>query len=156
RDLLQKDLAKKETAYQEFRQKSPLLNVGKGREGLDVREQGLASIQEKKGALLLRRTDLQSQLSALEAARRQGADRATLLALTHELATRPEPNVIRREPQMVQDQLAPLLAEEQKLLETLGPQHPQVLAVRRKIALTRGLYSNPAAPWRKPEDVTGD
>ena len=49
----------------------------------------------------------------------------------------------------MQNQLYPLLMEEQRLLETKGVNHPEVLAVKQRIDLARDFLANPSAPWRK-------
>jgi len=46
-----------------------------------------------------------------------------------------------------QEQLFPLILEERKLLDTYGPKHPEVLAVRNRIEATRRLLLLPPTAW---------
>jgi capsular exopolysaccharide synthesis family protein len=52
----------------------------------------------------------------------------------------------------LQEQLRPLLEEEQRLLQTYGSKHPEVLTVRKKIEVTRELFTRPAVAFSSPSD----
>src|SRR5262249_5968000 len=58
----------------------------------------------------------------------------------------------RMSPSSMQEQLLPLLQQEQTLLEDYGANHPQVQSVRRRIELTRKLF---APPGSKTENGSG-
>jgi succinoglycan biosynthesis transport protein ExoP len=146
RDELRKELSQKESVYAEFREKTPLL--GKAREGLEIHLKRLDGIQTKRSALLLRRVELQAQLEAIAAARKNGHTQQALLALVSEFPSRGEGGDSRRDkPQALQDQLVPLLLEEQKLLQSYGPNHPDLQAVRKRIAATRAFFTRPSPAW---------
>lgn len=154
RGVLQKDLAHKESAYREFRQQSPLLSRGK--EGNNLWQDRLIGIEAKRSTLLLRRAELQGHLTAIENAQKQGLNREALVALMSELTSRSESEHPRRsQPLTLQDQLFPLLTEEQKLLEKFGPNHPQVQAIRKQIQVARDFYSSPSAAWRATTEQAG-
>src|ERR1043165_5554140 len=76
---LEEKMAQQEIAYRKFREKAPLL--GKGKDGLELRQERLNAIQSKQSALLLQRIELEGQFAALEAAQKAGrsqeADRKT-------------------------------------------------------------------------------
>src|SRR6202011_5308525 len=63
---LEKEMAKKDADYRAFRQEAPLL--GRGKDGMELRQERLNSIQGKRSALLLQRVELEGQLAALETA----------------------------------------------------------------------------------------
>lgn len=149
---LEKELARKESAYQHFLEQSPLLM--KKADGSDLRRDRLATIQTKRSALLLHGAELRSELESIEAARRQGRSRATLLALVAEFAHRGEESGTMRTVAATQvtDQLTPLLLDEQKLLERYGAGHPEVQSVRKRIAIARAHLVLPATAWDKPRN----
>jgi capsular exopolysaccharide synthesis family protein len=145
RDLQAGDLKKEEENYRDFRLSTPL--VWSGQDGSHVSQERLSGFGAKRASLLLRRADLLGELRALEKARTDGMDRANLLALA---ATFGGGDDARR---ALPDQLFSLLAEEQKLLERFGPEHPQVKSIRKRIEIARQFYSNPAAPFKQESDA---
>src|SRR5262249_12533256 len=68
RDLENK-IKQHDTDYQAFREKAPLL--GKAKDGLELRQERLQTIQAKRSALLLQRLDLEGQIAALETAKKE-------------------------------------------------------------------------------------
>jgi capsular exopolysaccharide synthesis family protein len=154
RDGLEKELEKKEAAYRQFREESPLLG-NKG--GLDAREDSLSALQIKRAGLLMRRAEVQSQLTAVEAAVKAGRSREGVLALIVEFAGKMDAGETGRDRPSPQDQLLPLLAEEKRLLALYGPQHADVRAVRERIEAARDLLTRPSAVYDgKPQEQGGD
>jgi capsular exopolysaccharide synthesis family protein len=152
RNLQEGDLKKEEEQYREFRQNTPLMS--KGQDGNHVSQDRLTGIEAKRATLLLRRADLQGELNALEKARKEGVDRATLLAMAANFGSKSDSDDSRHSlPAGMQDQLFPLLAEEQRLKELYGPEHPQVKSIRKRIEMARQFYSNPAAPYKQEADA---
>src|SRR5262249_50972426 len=86
RELLQKDLEAKQTAYNEFRQRTP--PVWKGRDGGTVVQDRLFSIEQKRTALRVRQAELQATLAAVESAIKEGRSPGAVL----ELLSRPLAN----------------------------------------------------------------
>jgi capsular exopolysaccharide synthesis family protein len=155
RNSLQKELAEKEAAYQKFRETSPVL--GKGRNGLDLRQERLNNIQAKRSALLLRRVEVESQLAAVEAALKAGGNRDAVLTLLCDIAARGDPDEAPRERnRTLQDDLAKLLLEERKLLDQHGPKHAEVKSVRHRIEAARRLLLLPPAAWGDAADAAKD
>jgi len=140
RDVLQKDLAEKEAAYSAFRQKSPLL--WKGKEGANLHQERLARIESQRSNLLVRRTEIQGRLRAIENLVKRGLSRSQLLAMLPQVPAKTETDGARRLLSgSLEEQLLPLLQQEQTLLEDFGSNHPHVQAVRRRIELTRKLFA---------------
>ena len=146
RENLRKELAQKEQAYRTFLEESPLLV--KGKDGADVRQERLNSIQAKRSNVLLRRVEIQGQLAEFEAARKEGRSREALLAMIAEFSTKRDADDPRKDRTVsLQDQLVPLLLEEQKLLETRGDKHPEVVTVRKRIQAIRDLMTQPSGAF---------
>ncbi len=146
RDVLQKELAAKEAAYQEFRRKSPL--VWKGKDGVNPRQELLDKIEAQRTALLLRQTDLKVKLDALKTAIKNNQSRDVLLALANEAAPKSDAEAARQAQTLKwQEQLLTLLQEEQRLLQRYGPQHPDVKALRQQLATAREFLNRPSAPF---------
>jgi polysaccharide biosynthesis transport protein len=140
---LSRELLDKETAYQEFRKKSPLL--WKGKDGVNPHQERLASLETKRAALLLQQAETQGKLTALENAVRSGIDRDTLLAMVSDLA-RPEVESIRQnQVGRWQEQVLLLVQQEQKLRERYGDDHPEVKSVRESLATARAFLNRPSA-----------
>jgi succinoglycan biosynthesis transport protein ExoP len=154
RDRLEKDLGKYNADHLAFLEKAPLLWASE--DGSHVRRDRLAELEEKRSAVVVRRVDLQSELETLQKARKEGADRALLLAMAAGFSGKADGDDSRRTTAVAsQEQLFPLLDEEQRLLEKFGPNHPQVQAVRKRIEMARKFFSDPAAPWRATGDQPG-
>jgi polysaccharide biosynthesis transport protein len=159
RNILEKELREKETAYRAFRQTSPVFL--RGEEGKDEHQELLATLQAKKAALVLRRIELQSQLNALDAGRKEGRSRDAMLALLADYAgkadERDETHGKRPAAEGVEGLFA-LLLEEQKLAESYGAQHPDLLAIRKRITFTRDYFASPhlALPPNAPGEGNPD
>ncbi|MBV9122909.1 MAG: hypothetical protein JO112_06115, partial [Planctomycetes bacterium] len=146
RDTLQKDLKQKQEEYRTFRQQVPLLV--KRKDGGYLSEDGLISISEKRSNLLLRQAETEGQLMALETAQKEGKSRETLLAMVANFVSKPNPEDTKSyRSQNLQESLLPLLEEERNLRQTLGPNHPEVLAVHQKIEAARDLFTRPSAVY---------
>jgi len=149
RDDLQNDLDQKNAAYVEFAKQSPL--PGKAKEGLELRLRRLDTIQAQRSALLLRRAKVQAQLEALETARTEKHSPETLVAMVSDFSGRSDSDELRREkPLTLQEQLLPLLMEEEKLRQSLGANHPDVQSVRTRIEAAREFFARPSPAWRAP------
>lgn len=146
RDEVLAQLQHKEAAYRAFRDKSPLIHTAHERE-VQSRD-SLAAIESRRVALLLWRTDIQGQLDALDKARKEGLRPEAILALLLSLSSKGESESGRRAAgTTLQDQLAPLLAEDEKLALDFGPNHPRRKALRKEIEKRRVFYASPSASW---------
>jgi capsular exopolysaccharide synthesis family protein len=145
RDLLQKDLLEKERKYRAFRHSSPPL--WKGKDGANIHQTRIAEFEGKRSALLIREGELSERLSAVEKARQSKGNRAALLALTAPAQGKePDANSSSRR---MEEQLFLLLLQEQQLLEDYGDDHPQVMSVRKKIAMTRRFVRQAATAQKR-------
>ena len=137
-EQLEKSQAENRKKCDVFRQKSPLLI--KGKVGINIYQERLAGIEERKSALQLRRTELRQRLKLLEEATKEGHGRAALLALMASSTKEASADSV------VEEKLLPLMLQECQLLEDYGEDHPQVQAIRRKIALVRKTLTSQSAP----------
>jgi uncharacterized protein involved in exopolysaccharide biosynthesis len=154
RNVLRRELAQKEAAYREFRQKAPLF--WKGTEWINSRQERLSSIESRRTALLLRRAEIQGQLDVLEGALKEGRGRAALLALVAAPAGKADADgSARGRPSALQEQLHALLLQEQQLRETYGTGSEEVRSVRKRIELVRNLLAQPAAAWEATAPAPG-
>lgn len=151
RDLLKNDLANQEDTYSQFRQQSPL--VSNGQEEVNPLQDRLAAIETRISEVLLRRSEVESQLRSLQEAKESGADREELLARVTELRQQNKvDNTLPDVSNALETQLIQLIDGEQGLLEHYGPNHPHVLTMRQRIADTRRLFALPTtAHLPKPE-----
>ncbi len=147
RSVLHNELAQKESAYRDFRQKAPPFWVGK--EGIRPLTERLGTIESRRTALLLRRAEIQGQLTAIETALTDGTSREVLLALTAERPARAEaPGAAgAAEPSAVPAQLLELVLEERRLSERFGPKHPEVEQARKRVELAQALLTRPVSSW---------
>jgi len=143
-DSLQKSLEQKQKAYGEFKEKSPLV-YWKGGEGANPREEWLAQIHTKRLNLVVRRAELQAHVNDIETAIKEGKERGRVLATIAASAARGGAAKDRS----FDDQLLQLMAQEQQLLSDYGPDHPAVVAVRKRIGLVKEFYTQSAGGDKK-------
>lgn len=144
KQALEREMTEKADMYRKFREHSPLL----GKDGLDLRRETLAGIQAKRSTLLLRRVELEAQLTAVRTALQTGQNRTAVLAMLADFNAKADAVESGRDKSpSPQEQLYPLLLEERKLLDSHGPKHPEVLAVRGRIEAARRLLSLPTVAW---------
>jgi capsular exopolysaccharide synthesis family protein len=149
RDVLQRQLGEKQAAYVEFRKQSPLL--WKSKDGINLYQARLTDIEARRSALQVRRAEIQGRLRTIESALKAGRSPVNLMAMVTEWssklrADRLGAEVVRQRPgaKDVEDQLLPLLLEEEALKEKFGPDYPQLKSVRRRIELARALMARQA------------
>jgi capsular exopolysaccharide synthesis family protein len=147
RDVLQKDLHAQEDAYRQFRQTSPL--VWKGAEEINPQQERLTLIEVKRSALLLRKAELEANLATIQNAQKSGRNANEIIALAAELANKSERDAATDGNATLEGQLLPLLVEEQRLLQDLGPNHPHVRSVRKQIEATRTFFALPSATYNR-------
>ena len=146
-DSLHKTLLQKQQAYREFQDKIPPV-YWKAGDGANPREEWLAQIHTKRLNLVVRRAELQAHVNDIDSAIKEGKERGKVLAMIAASAAR-SPGKDRS----FDDQLLQLAAEEQKLLADYGPDHPAVMAVRKRIGLVKEFYAQSAGDNKKgPKD----
>jgi capsular exopolysaccharide synthesis family protein len=158
RDELTNDLHNKEAVYQEFRGSSPVLTA-KGGEGRDIRHESLGTIQIRRASLALARSEIQAQLAAIEDAQKSRRPPAVVLAMIMDFSAKADGDDPRKERMpsaQVANQMLPLLVEEQRLLDVYGPNHLEVLSIRRRIEAAREVLIRPAAGLNTAPAQTND
>ncbi len=147
RDLLQKELLQDVEEYGKFRKEAELLML-RGKEGSSIIQDQLNSIKLALSELKIRKSRVEALLSQLEIGLAKGESRQTLLPVVAEGILRLEgksaESVDRSSPLQ---HLYPLLMEEQTLLKTRGPNHPELEDVRRRIDITKKLATDPTHTW---------
>jgi capsular exopolysaccharide synthesis family protein len=142
RDVLKKDLSESEAKYAQFLQDSPFMFRTK--DGINIEQQALVSIVDKRAQLLLRQVELKDKIHVLDGALREGK----VLALAQRYGPGSAENRGSPVERLADDVLLPEFLKEQELLEEFAEDHPQVKAVRKRIAAMQarlGVGSNPAS-----------
>jgi capsular exopolysaccharide synthesis family protein len=147
RDILRQDLAEKEKAYREFRQRSPVLVRGKG--GMSLPQDRLLGIEARRSALMVRQAELQGRLDSIQKTLKDNAGPTARAALLMQLASSSgnDSPKTSQQPSPLRDSLINLLLQEKALLEDYGPDHPQVKALQRRIEFARDLLARPEMAW---------
>lgn len=151
-DELHKKLREKEQAYIAFRQKSPLHwrnapgTTGQAGDTTNVHQERMFAIEADRRTNLLRQTEINSKLKAIEQAQARGDSRESLELLVRrylsveggQAASAPlaDPSSLAA----VEARLLPLILKERELLRDFGPDHPDVVAVHQGIEATREFY----------------
>lgn len=153
RDILEKQLSKREGEYERFRlQEAPLL-LGPGASATNLTM--VASVKAKKSALDLRRAEVRAQLTAIENALQQGTGREALVTMVRQLAGKAGiEDAAPFASHSATQELLPLLLREQKALQDYGPDHPEVMAIRTEIEAARAYLANPARVLGRKADPT--
>jgi uncharacterized protein involved in exopolysaccharide biosynthesis len=152
RDVLKTDLAQKAEEYRKFRQESPLF--WKGKDGVSFAQERLGSWESKLSSLFLQRTELQARLAAIEKALAAGQSREALAAALPLMPSSVNGEGTKRlSASTMEEQLLPLLQQEETLLEDYRPNHPQVENIRKRIALTRKLLGRATAKGGTTNDT---
>ncbi|MFO0866247.1 MAG: Wzz/FepE/Etk N-terminal domain-containing protein [Gemmataceae bacterium] len=143
RDGLHKELLDKERTYHEFRKQSPL--IWRGRDGVNPHQERLANLEPRYAGIVVRQAETKARLDALEEAIKTNTDRNTLLSMASEFSAKPELEGVKQsQVSRWQEQVLLLVQQEAKLLEKLGPDHPEVAVVRQSIAAAREFLNRPA------------
>lgn len=146
---LQEKLTEKERKYREFRERAPQIETDK--EGVRLRHDRSPAIEAKRSTLFIRRAEIQARLAALAKAQSEGVANEVLAEMIAnwrrkerlDLAANGRASV---NPERLEEQLFPLIAEEQNLLAFYGPDASQVQAIHKRIELTRQFYAGAAIP----------
>jgi capsular exopolysaccharide synthesis family protein len=141
RDILEKDLREKDAKLRAFRVKSPV--VWHGKDGLAAHQSRVIEVESKWSTLLVRQMELSQRLKTIEKAQKNGQppDAVLVLAMLSPASTDLRSSqVLDRNPD---EQLLPLLLQEQQLSEEVGKDNPQLVGVRKRLAMARELLKRP-------------
>jgi uncharacterized protein involved in exopolysaccharide biosynthesis len=145
RDLVQKDLETRETAYQKFLADTPPL--WKGPDKGTAQQDRLFKLDARLAALRVRKAETEASITMLEQALRDGRNPAPIverLSGTPANGATAGPDAGRRRTSP-EDELRALRIEEAKLLAVRAPNHPDVLAVRAQIENVQRLLQTAGA-----------
>jgi len=149
KDELDRQITELEEDYRKFRYEAPLLFGGgsgeNGQPSQNIHESRLASIEEVRSRAVLENSKLQAEIEAIENAVARGSDREALNLMIGNMTRFGFSSEQSAEGQLVptgrsvEEQLFPMMLEEQMLLENYGPDHPEVKAIRHRIEMSREL-----------------
>jgi polysaccharide biosynthesis transport protein len=154
RKLIEEDIERKQKAYAKFRQETPVL--WKGPTGATLYQERLGNIDAQRSVLMRQEAEMQATLAAVDAALKDGRGPAAAMQIIAGLSGNRQmpvgfatttmsprsredaPGASSAEPvasasMTVEDELLRLQLEEGKLLEVLGPKHPEVASLRDRI-----------------------
>lgn len=147
RDSLEKDLKEQDAAYRAFREQAPLIaDLDESENPAATR---LAMIQSQQAELMLRRTELQTQLTSLRKALENPDDDVYLAELVSKWDRTVRDSVSQErlaDKELANerpDVLLSLLIEEERLGTRVGQNHPRIVSLRREIEETRGFFATP-------------
>ena len=144
RDVLRNDLEKKELAYRQFRERSPM--IWKGKEEGNPRagaadEHRIAAVRVAAPAGGHRGAVADDRAGAAGRPHGRGAGRPGVPIWR---ASRQDGDADRNPALTLKSQLLPLLLEERALREELGPNHPLVVSARERIEAVRDFFAVPS------------
>ena len=138
---IQEELGVAEDALAEFLSSAPLLSLAGHHERLDESRVRLAEMNGQLNKTDIRALQLRSELELLDRTLREDGKRAALcLLIEKEEPDDPIAGVELQFAQRQNDSLIPLLVRESTLADTVGPGHPELVALRRQIAVTREQF----------------
>jgi succinoglycan biosynthesis transport protein ExoP len=161
RDVLHNDIASKGAEYLKFRETLPL---GAGnKDGKTIQQDRLAAFESKRSAVRMRRAELEASLLAIAKAQADGRSASEvseiITGLQGDQAAVPPGLLASRDASLsarsgrssLEEELTNLQLEEGRLLETFGPMHQQVQAIRGRINTVSRLLA-PASGVRPALD----
>lgn len=123
--------------YQVFRKEADLLFEGNSATNLNLSH--IKQTNEKLAQLQIQQRALQGKLDAIHDALQRGGSREALQLMVDQSNSNSDGEPVSGALTSMTKELFPLLLEEELLLETHGPEHPKVQAVRKKIEVTRNF-----------------
>jgi capsular exopolysaccharide synthesis family protein len=122
--------------------------VARGTDEVNPLQDRLTSIEQQRTQMLIRRADMEGQLTSIQKAKQNRYDDQHLLALVTDLRNQATADNAALNPSTPLDaQLVQLADREQELLEHFGPNHPRVATVRQRIAAARKLLALPSTAY---------
>lgn len=141
-------LQDKRAEYDEFRRDSQL--IWTEAEGRNPHRDRLRAIEETRSEIQLRNTEIRAQIAAINSAKERGVNEYALLTMLDQYSRISSKEEANADPDQMRDavnegKLFPLLLEEQLLLEEVGPDHPKVIALRKRIEVTQAFMNKQAS-----------
>ncbi|MBI5759252.1 MAG: polysaccharide biosynthesis tyrosine autokinase [Planctomycetales bacterium] len=170
-DELNEQIEQKKKDYLEFRRTAPLLwNTGltssrQSGSATNVYQERVKDIERDRNLVNRTRIEVVSKIKTLESAIAKGEDRASLEILVRRFLNLeggraegfgiPELNG-QTALQVLESRLMPLVLDERKLLRTLGPDHPDVVNIRKSIQTIYDYYAKAGVTLPDPEQPLTD
>lgn len=141
KDELDRQLTETENKRRELRYDSPLIYEGES--ARSVHEGRLLAIESVRSQAVLENSKLQADIDAIRAAMDRGTSREAINLMVGHAQDLSETGAgdetaVGSPGTSTEDQIFPLLLEEQLLLEKYGADHPEVQQVHRRIEIMRG------------------
>ncbi len=134
----QQRLKTSESEYAVFRKSVALLYHGDS--VTSVSQSRMTEIESERSKVLIARTDVQSQLDSIQKAIDRGGSREAILLMVKALTLQDDktpPQATHGTAGQSARELFAMTLEEELLLEEVGPDHPKVKQIRKRIDLTR-------------------
>lgn len=156
RDGVGKDLKEKEEEYRKFRLDSPL--VRRGKEGANLHEDHLASIDSSISTLEIQKANKAAELETIETAVKEGRSKNELIAIVSNLQNRVRAG--SDSSKNIDDAILNLKIEERQLLEDYGADHPRVRDLRARMQMikehhAKRPFDGSADPQQAQEEAAG-
>jgi len=156
---VQKQLTEKQAAYQKLREATSL--TAKGTDEVKLSGDRLDRLESEKFGCIFRQTEIREQLAAIEAAQKGALSHEALLELISKWSSKTGSgstviSASATSASALQDQLFQMLLQEQTLLKDLGPEHAEIVALRKRIQLTRDWITSQSSTNdgpRRPDPV---
>ena len=142
----EKTLKKSEEDYTTFRKSASL--IFDGNTVTSVHQIRMAEIQGELSKVLIAQTEIQAQLDSIQKAIDRNSSPESILLLVQNFAQQNSNSVDSATTSPVLNasrELFPMLLEEQLLLEQVGPDHPKVKVLRKRIEMTRSFIADQSA-----------
>lgn len=145
KDELDKQISQQSAEYQKFRFEAPLIfTTGGG--GRNAHEERLSSIEGVRSGVVLENAKIQARIEGIEAALKRGGNREAINLMVGHVAQGAGAG------RTLEDQLWPMMLEEQMMLEKFGPDHPKVKTLRKRMQLTREHLMGKQVGDQEPKD----
>ncbi len=132
----QQRLKKSEDDYAEFRKTASLLYNGES--VTSVSQSRMTEIESGRSKVMIAQTEVQAQLDSIQKAINRGGSREAILLMVETFnQLNNGQNTANSPALMAAKELFTLTLEEALLLEDVGPEHPKVKLIRKRIELTR-------------------
>ena len=147
---LLKQLRDIEADYAQFREDTPLLFFGDDK-ATNFHRERMAEIELARRNLLILITDKKAQLQSIHDALSHGGNREAISLML--LAMKPDTRSAEAGIKSPASEIFQLQLEEQLLLQDLGPDHPKVKTIQKKIAMTQDFLLSQSTADDSPAPV---
>ncbi len=148
RNSLMKQLIDIENRYTQFRQDTPLLFHGE-QKATNVHKDRMSEIEQARAKLLILITERRAELQSIQDALTRGGSREAITLMLQ--AMKPDSRAAEAGIKSPASKIFELMLDEQLLLLDLGPEHPKVKALQKRISLTQDFHLNEMPEDERPK-----